>query len=176
MLAEGTIEFEGTETWRLAYEQLLRSQAVYQYRSVALIKSDTYWQDGPGRKSLQVNFDLIEQNQLTVDRIAILNNQLWPSGQRLPSTSILRWLDKQHKYGVRLSLVRESSLATERDVIRDMGIYGSHVVGYHDFVGSSRTNRFMLKFSFDEVSIAEERWKRLAIHAISYQEMLDEIS
>ena len=47
-IAEGTFVFEGTETWRILYERLLRSPGVYLYRSVAWVKNENYWQDEPG--------------------------------------------------------------------------------------------------------------------------------
>ena len=48
-LADGLLIFEGTETWRLVYERLLRSPGLYQYRSVAWIQSAAYWQDEQAR-------------------------------------------------------------------------------------------------------------------------------
>ena len=49
-VAVGRIEFHGTEAWRQAYEQLLRSRGLYSYRSVAYACTPSYWQDEPGRQ------------------------------------------------------------------------------------------------------------------------------
>ena len=38
--ASGNIVFTDTETWRLAYEKLLRSPGTYRYRSVAVVRTD----------------------------------------------------------------------------------------------------------------------------------------
>jgi hypothetical protein len=54
-LAEGTVVFSLTESWRMVYEQILRSHDVRKYRSVAWVKMADYWQDPPGRQSMQVN-------------------------------------------------------------------------------------------------------------------------
>ncbi|MEZ6082093.1 MAG: hypothetical protein R3C56_42385 [Pirellulaceae bacterium] len=108
--------------------------------------------------------------------IAILADSLWPATQRLPSNELLRWLDRQFQHGVKLGLVRVSELENDEELLQDMGIYGSHVVGYHTFDHRNGTKCFTLKFSFDEVALAENRWQRLSMHAISYQELLDEVS
>ena len=65
-LADGLLIFEGTETWRLVYERLLRSPGLYLYRSVAWIQSAAYWQDEPGRKSMAVNFELQSSGDVTI--------------------------------------------------------------------------------------------------------------
>ena len=147
-VAQGTIDFDETETWRIVYEQLLRSPAVFQYRSVALIENETYWQDGPGRKSLQLNLDLVSQQKLSVERIAIIADELWPPDERLPSRGLLRWIDRQFQHGIRISLIRKSGLERDRELIQDMGIYGSHVVGYHDFDFRNGTKCFTLTVQF----------------------------
>ena len=54
-LANGTIVFSETETWRMAYEKLLRTRGLYRYRSVAWVRHPGYWQDEPGRQSTRVN-------------------------------------------------------------------------------------------------------------------------
>lgn len=50
-LGQGRIEFSNTESWRVFYEQLLRSPSTTMYRSVAHIETQNYWQDGAGEKS-----------------------------------------------------------------------------------------------------------------------------
>ena len=74
-VAGGTIAFEDTETWRLVYEQLLRSSGLYLYRSVAWIKHRDYWQDEPGRQSMNINFQLHDAGSLNIERIAIIADE-----------------------------------------------------------------------------------------------------
>lgn len=83
-LAEGRIVFAVTEGWRTVYEQLLTDPNVRQYRSVAWVRSPGYWQDEPGRRSMQVNFDAVHRGVL-IERISILSQELWPAAQVLPS-------------------------------------------------------------------------------------------
>ena len=83
-IAEGTFVFEGTETWRIVYERLLRSPGQHLYRSVAWVKNANYWQDEPGRKSMAVNFELHEAERLNIERIAIIADELWPVGEVCP--------------------------------------------------------------------------------------------
>ena len=83
-IAAGTLIFEGTETWRIVYERLLRSPGLYLYRSVSWVKNRYYWQDEPGRKSMQVNFELHEQEVLNIERIAIIGDELWPESEAWP--------------------------------------------------------------------------------------------
>ena len=93
-LADGLLTFEGTETWRLVYERLLRSPGLYQYRSVAWIQSAAYWQDEPGRKSMAVNFELQCSGQVAIERIAIIADELWPPGDVWPAETLRQWIQE----------------------------------------------------------------------------------
>ncbi len=84
MLGQGTLSFQNTELWRIVYEQLLSSKVVYQYRSVSWIRGPDYWQEEPGRKSLQANFALVAIQQLSMQRLVIISDLLWPNNQYLP--------------------------------------------------------------------------------------------
>lgn len=75
-LAAGVIPFQTTETWRVAYESLLRSPGLYLYRSVAWVRTPDYWRDEPGRKSLALNYELHDEGRLSVERIVILADDL----------------------------------------------------------------------------------------------------
>jgi len=75
-IATGTFVFEGTETWRIVYDRLLRSPGLHLYRSVAWVKNQNYWQGEPGRKSMAVNFELHESERLNIERIAIVADEL----------------------------------------------------------------------------------------------------
>jgi len=128
-IAGGTFVFEGTETWRIVYERLLRSPGLHLYRSVAWVKNANYWQDEPGRKSMAVNFELNDAEQLNIERIAIIADDLWPVDDVWPVESLRQWLHEQHARGIWLKFVRQSALGNEPDLIADIGIYGSRAVG-----------------------------------------------
>lgn len=172
-LANGTIVFPETETWRMAYEKLLRTRGLYRYRSVAWVRNPGYWQDEPGRRSTRVNLEIVERSGVTVERIVILANELWPDHNHLPDERIRQWIHEQSSYGVDVRLVRESDLHSESDLITDMGIYGSRAVGFQQLDDQSRTVRFTLRFDIDAINAAEARWDRLCIYAEKYQEILD---
>ncbi len=172
-IASGTLTFEGTETWRIVYELLLRSPGLYLYRSVAWIKNANYWQDEPGRKSLQVNYELFEQERINIERIAIINDGLWPLTEPRPVEPVLSWLHEQHARGIWIKIVRESALRSEPDLVADIGIYGSRALGIQELDEECRTERFLLTFDFARVADAEGRWNRLAVYAESYGVHLD---
>ena len=171
-IAEGRILFTGTETWRMAYGRLLSGPGAHLYRSVAHVKTPTYWQDEPGRQSMQLNFRLVGQRKLNVERIAIIPDHLWPAGERVPVEPLHRWLQDQHDHAVCLKLVRESALASETDLVDDFGIYANRAVGFHQLDDHGRTISFTLSFAFPELLAAEQRWERLSVYATSYSEIL----
>lgn len=172
-IAASSLVFEETETWRIIYERLLRSPGLYLYRSVAWVRNVDYWQDEPGRKSMAVNFELRANNQLNVERIAIIVDELWPATNRWPAEPIRRWLHEQHVHGIDVKLVRESALKQEPDLTADIGIYGSRALGTQELDDHGHTARFVLTFDYTKVTEAEDRWNRLAIYAESYDEYLD---
>ena len=108
-LAEGTVLFTGTESWRTVYEKLLRSDDIREYQSVAWVRTKDYWQDQPGQQSLALNFEAVRRG-LLIERIFILNDALWPTEERLPSQEIRPWIENQHNHGLWVRLVRESEL------------------------------------------------------------------
>lgn len=173
-VAEGRIMFTGTETWRMAYGRLLRSPGLYLYRSVAYAKTSTYWQDEPGRQSMQVNFEMVDGGTLNIERIVILPDHLWPNGERFPLEPLQQWIDQQYNHGIWIRLVRQSTIASESDLLVDLGIYGSRAVGYQELDEHGRTVRFMLSFDFAETLAAEQRWERLSVYSTSYQKILDQ--
>ena len=172
-IAEGTFVFEGTETWRIVYERLLRSPGLHLYRSVAWVKNANYWQDEPGRKSMAVNFELHGAERLNIERIAIIADELWPAGEVWPTELLRQWLHEQHVRGIWVKFVRQSALVQEPDLIADIGIYGSRALGIQQLDEQCRTVRFTLTFDFASVANAEERWKRLAVYAESFAGYLD---
>jgi len=173
-LAAGTIVYEGTETWRLAYENLLRSTGLHLYRSIAWVKTLQYWQDEPGLQSMRLNYELHDAGRLNIERIAILAEQVWPEDEPLPRSPISDWIHEQHTHGIWTKLIRESSLRAEPYLLVDMGIYGNRAVGTQELDDRGRTVRFTLKFDFEAVVAAEERWRSLSVYATSYRDLLDQ--
>jgi hypothetical protein len=174
-VAQGEITFRDTEVWRLAYEQLLRSPGLYQYRSVSWMTTDSYWQDEPGRQSLKLNMELHERQQIMVERIVILKDSDWLNDRDLPAPKIRQWIHEQHVHGIWIALVRESQLQSESDLLEDFGIYGSRAVGFQRVDDHARTKSFVLKFDINAIEEAESRWKRLQVYATAYDDLLDHL-
>lgn len=172
-IADGTFVFEGTETWRILYEQLLRSPGLHLYRSVAWVRRETYWQDEPGRKSMAVNFELHDAERLNIERIAIIADELWPMTEVWPAERLRHWLSEQHRRGLWIKFVRESALSKEPGLIVDLGIYGSRAIGIQEMDDECRTIRFTLTFQPEQVAAAEMRWNRLSVYAESFADYLD---
>lgn len=172
-IAEGEFVFEGTETWRIVYERLLRSPGLHLYRSVAWVKNANYWQDEPGRKSMAVNFELHAAERLNIERIVIIADELWSAEEVWPTELLRQWLNEQHIRGIWVKFVRQSALEQEPDLITDIGIYGSRALGVQELDEQCRTVRFTLTFDYARVATAEDRWKRLAIYAESFAGYLD---
>lgn len=171
-LADGTVVFSGTESWRTVYEQLLASPDVWEYQSVAWVRTADYWQDAPGRRSLAVNFTARRRGVL-IERIVILSEDVWPAGDYLPKGAIGDWILKQHHHGMWVCLVRESQLAGEPDLLADWGIYGERAYGVQELDDRSRTVRFVLRFDAPAIQLAAERWRRLLLFAIPVADLLD---
>jgi hypothetical protein len=173
-LGEGIVEFTSTESWRVVYEELLRSPGLHLYRSVAYIESAHYWQDGPGQQSTQLNLDLQDAGVVNIERTAVIADHLWPSNQLFPVEPLHSWFDQQHRYGIWIRLVRESILENDTDLLCDFGIYGSRAVGMQTADPAGRTIRFVLDFNFKKVQEAEAKWSRLALYATSYRDLLEQ--
>lgn len=167
-LADGTALFAGTEGWRTVYEKLLESPDLKEYRSVAWVRNKDYWQDAPGRQSMEANFAAI-QRRVLIERIFILRDDLWPKDELLPVGEIRSWIENQHNHGVWVLLARESELASEPGLIFDMGIYGTRAVGTQELDGRCRTLRFSLTFDPQTVRLARDRWDRLYLFSTSFQ-------
>ena len=173
-LGKGRIEFSNTESWRVFYEQLLRSPSTTMYRSVAHIETQNYWQDGAGEKSTALNLEIHDSGKVSIERIAVIADHLWPRDEPFPDKNIRRWIDQQHRYGIWIELVRESDLESEPHLIADFGIYGFRAVGRQVSDSSGRTTRFTLSFEYSDVQEAEANWKRLQVFTKPYAEILDQ--
>jgi hypothetical protein len=166
-LAAGRIVFLGTEAWRTVYDQLLRCPDVDCYRSVAWMRNEDYWQDAPGQRSMRTNYELL-QDGLSIERILILGDYFWPLAASLPARVVCRWIEEQYQRGISISLVRESEITDETDLLCDIGIYGTRATGTLDLDPQCRTSRFTFDFSPEGIRLAEERWKRLSLYASPY--------
>jgi hypothetical protein len=173
-LAKGQVVFSGTETWRTVYEQILQSLRVDQYLSVAWVKTKDYWQDAPGKQSMRLNFDLVQQG-LRIFRVVILRGELWPKSELLPSREIRPWIEEQYNRGINVSVIREADLAAESDLVGDFAIYGDRATGTQDLDEQSRTIRFTLFFDRQSIRLARNRWDRLALFATRYGDLMDQV-
>ena len=171
-ISTGSVVFDSTETWRTVYEKLLRADDVSEYLSVAWVRTADYWQDTPGRQSTELNLQRAHEG-LLIERLAIVNDTIWPPEAALPDEPIRRWLLDQHEHGMRILLVRESQLKLEPELIVDYGIYGNRAVGYQELDDQSRTKRFTLRFDHEEIQLAKDRWQRLKLYAIPLWKILD---
>jgi len=173
-LAQGTVSFAGTETWRAAYQKLLLTLKVQSYYSVAWVRSADYWNDLPGRQSMQMNYDLVQRG-FHIKRIHILPDTLWPFESPVPSAEILPWLQEQHGRGIAVHVVREADLAEEASLIRDFAIYGDRASATQELDDRSRTVRFELSFDRQRTCVALDHWDRLSLFATPWQEIVDQM-
>ena len=170
-LADGKLVFTATEAWRTVYDQIIRSPGIAYYHSVAWLRSEDYWQDTPGQRSIQTNYERLQQG-LVIERIFILCDFFWPPSAPLPADDIRRWIDDQYRQGMQIGLVRESAIAAEADLLCDIGIYGSRATGTLELDLQCRTTRFTFDFTAEGIRLAEERWKRLLLYMVPYAELL----
>ena len=170
-LGDGLLTFENTESWRIIYEQILRSKHVYSYKSVAWVKDELYWQDEPGQKSIRLNQELVSQRQISMERIFILPDELWPPSDKNGDSKVIGMLRDNARSRIKVFVIQESALCNDQDLPADFGIYGSHAVGFQVLDGRQRTNRFTIHFNFDAVSVAEQRWQRLLAYAKPFEEI-----
>lgn len=174
VVAHGQIVFNATETWRAAYRHILETLHVKNYYSVAWVRTNDYWNDAPGRQSMQLNYELAGRG-FRIERVHILSDEIWPFDEKMPRTGILEWLVEQQGRGIVVSLIRESDLAKEPDLLRDFAIYGDRAIGVQEMDELSHTVRFVL--SFDQASIRQAlaRWERLALYAKSFGDFMDQL-
>lgn len=170
--AYGELVYESTESWRTAYQAILAEQDIMEYRSVAWVKTEDYWQDLPGQRAMQFNYALLDRG-VRIERQLILGWNLWPPELTLPNRMIRTWIEEQHFRGIEVWLVRESDLIGERGLLCDFGIYGDRATGKQELDDASRTVCFTLSFDQSTVQLAKERWGRLALFATPYAELLD---
>ncbi len=173
-MAAGRIVFHATETWRTAYQHILETLRVKMYLSVAWVRTNDYWNDAPGRQSMQFNYELVGRG-IRIERVHILSEELWPFDERLPTGGILEWLVEQRGQGIHVSLLRESDLSKEPDLLRDFAIYGDRATGTQELDEDSRTVRFVLSFDEPSIQKALDRWERLTLYSVPLQEVVDRL-
>ena len=166
-----SLSFQATETWRTVYQKILETCETRRYLSVALIKSDDYWRDEPGKASLDFNYRLLDYG-FTIQRIFIVDPFFWPPSAKTPAKETLDWIVAQDNRGVITSLVRLTDLQYESDLVCDIGIYGNDAVGKQvtDFDG--KTVRFELHFDPARIKEAENTWNRIQLYAVNLDELL----
>jgi hypothetical protein len=171
-LAAGEIVFLNTETWRSAYEKLLTELNFSTYYSVAWVRTADYWRDQAGRRSIRLNYELLDRG-LSIERMLILPEPLWSTRSAAPSDSIRIWIEEQHYRGITLSLIRQSDLFRDSDLISDFGIYGQRATGEQELDEQSRTIRFLLTFGDAAVQRARARWDRIKVFSVPCLQVLD---
>ena len=171
-LGQGKVIFTSTESWRTAYETILRGDGLACYLSVAWLRTEDYWQDPPGRHSIELNYERVRAG-LRVERTMILNDYFWPPAARLPARVIWTWIEEQHRRGLLMRLVRESTVAAEPDLLCDFGLYGHRACGLLELDDQCQTVRFTLDFATQSVESCRERWRRLLLYSQSFESLLD---
>ena len=73
-----------------------------------------------------------------------------------------------------MSLVRESDLAKEADLLADFAVYGDRAIGVQEMDEQSRTVRFILSFDQAGIRQALNRWERLGLYAKPLGDFMDE--
>ena len=121
---------------------------------------------------MRFNYELISRG-FRIERVHILPDELWPFDEKMPTGGILEWLVEQQGRGIIVSLVRESDLANEPDLLRDFAIYGDRAMGIQELDEQSHTVRFVLSFDQPSIRQALARWERLTLFSNSFQNLMD---
>ena len=127
-ISQGTVVFTATESWRQMYERILLRPDIDSYQSVAWFRTEDYWRDRPGQRSVELNLKLAQRG-LSIHRVLILCDYIWPPKAKLPARDVVDWIGPQVQAGITISLVRESELLGETDLLLDFGIYGKLATG-----------------------------------------------
>ncbi len=84
-------------------------------------------------------------------------------------------MQEQHDRGIRISVVRESELSSEPDLLSDFGIYGDRATGIEELDEQSRTLRFILLFDHQSISLARDRWARLSLYTKPFPDLVNPV-
>jgi len=101
-LVAGRLGFNATETWRTAYEEVLTRCEAKRYLSAAIVRNEDYWQDIPGKKSIEFNLLLLEHG-FYIHRILVIDDFLWPTAAKTPGKPLMTWILEQYAAGMDIS-------------------------------------------------------------------------
>ena len=155
-LSSGVFEFKA-ESWRKPWRELLSRKEVKLYRSVSLVKSERYWQDKPGKESIEFNKSIA--GRVCIERIFIIWDNLWESDK------IKEWILDQKQGGIKVFVVKKSELPAQEELLHDFGIYGDIAVGYQILDEECNTLKFKLSFNKDYYLKTEERFNQLKVYS-----------
>lgn len=163
-MERGVLTYFSTEAWRHSYSRILNQPSVREYRSVAWIRSPDYWQDHPGQQSLELNLELVDQG-VAITRIMILRKSQTCDESGRICKRVADWIQRQHDAGINVLWLFESELDSEKELLVDIGIYGSEAIGILDINARSETICFRLSFHQADVEHHTEQWNRLLVYA-----------
>lgn len=155
-MAMGVCEFRA-EAWRRPWQQLLSQEDVTFYFSASLVKSRNYWQDKPGKSSMEFNKTVA--SRLKTKRIFIIWDEVWEDA------SMIRWIQDQQDNGIEVAVVRQSDIPPDEDLFHDFGIYGDSAVGYQFLDNDCSTIKFELHFDPEMYQKTLGRFHNLELYA-----------
>jgi len=173
-LSTGRISFPA-EAFRVTYADILNQPDIKEYRSVAWVKSEDYWQDQAGKSSIRFNFDLLQKG-VGIERIFIVREAVWDS------TKIKNWIRQQRDYRVkidgkqtenriRIAVASEGRIPAEENLIEDYGIYGDRAVGVQNIDDKCKTTTFDLYFDKAKIAKAKRSFEKLKVHILTPDEL-----
>lgn len=155
-IALGVFDFRA-ESWRRPYHQLLSQEDISFYYSTALIKSPNYWQDKPGRASIEFLKKIA--TSVDINKIFIIWDAVWDN------EDIKKRVKEQVESEMNIAVIRQSEIPPEEDLLHDFGIYGQRAVGYQFLDEKCRTERFELHFNRTMYMKTLDRFNRLKLYA-----------
>jgi hypothetical protein len=153
--SKGVIEYYG-ETWRNPWQKILEKDDVLFYYSVALVKSENYWQDNPGKSAIDFNKELAKRKK--IKRIFILWDSVWTSDK------IKQWIKSQKESGIEIAVIPKTELLSEENLLYDLGIYGNVAVGYQYFDSDCKTKKFEFHFNTAKYNSTLKRFYYIEAH------------
>lgn len=155
-IASGIFVFRA-ESWRRPWQQLLSQKDVLFYYSVALVKCEQYWQDKPGKASIELNKEMA--SRVDTKRIFIIRDAIWDN------QNIKKWISDQQNSKITVAVVRKSEIPSEEDLFHDFGIYGNRAVGYQFLDEQCNTTRFELHFDRETYMKTLDMFRKLELYA-----------
>lgn len=173
-LSAGKVTFPA-EAFRVTYADILSQPDIKEYKSVAWVKSEDYWQDPAGKSSLRFNLDLLQKG-VDIERIFIVRDDVWDSAK------IKNWIRQQRDYKVkidgeqkenkiRIAVTKESLIPVKENLLEDYGIYGNRAMGVQNIDDKSKTTTFDLYFDKAKIAKARRDFEKLKIHTLTSDEL-----